>query len=293
MVSNRFVSIFLAILASTEFASTAPNFGMYYNGTGNSSGFCPIATCPNCTNPWQYNSGCNFNVSMVCTNCTNPLPPWSYYSATGGLNNTCAYSSCQKCSAGYQNLGCSNTSQGSCTQCTGLLPGNYWVVSNGYTCSQAACPPSTLAPGQYYINSTNPLAYCPTATCGVTCPVGQYAQGCGGTSNGTCAPCLNTLPNGLTYNSTGGSTGQCPINGCLQLCGAGQYLSGCGGATSCLPCTNSQPNVNYYIQGTAYSSTTCPTAGCTSSNCYNGFYLQGCGGTSSGTCTQCGNAAWP
>ena len=43
--------------------------------------------------------------------------------------------------------------------------------------------------------------------CSTTCPDGQYALGCGGTSAGTCAACATSCP-------------------------AGQYLSGCGGSLS-------------------------------------------------------------
>ena len=116
--------------------ASSPNMGTYYSGWGNPSGMCPIAVCPNCTQPWQYNSGCGFNVSIVCTNCTNPLPPWSYYNATGGLYNACSYSSCQPCPAGQYNMGCSNASPGYCIPCQGLLPGNVWYVDSGYTCNQ-------------------------------------------------------------------------------------------------------------------------------------------------------------
>ena len=354
--SLKFLGFLLLILFLI--VSAAPNVGMYYSGPGNSSGICPIKTCPNCTNPWQYNSGCSFNISMICTNCTNALPSWSYYSATGGLINACAYSSCTRCSAGQQNLGCNSTSPGACAPCTNLILGNYWVSGNGYTCNQTAwtscnagfyltgntnfsqgvcsscgslqygnywitpgsctqmaqticspgyygisytnttagqcvqCPANTISPGQYYVRNSNINSYCATAQCGVDCKVGQYAQGCNATFNGTCAPCLNALPQGMSYNSTGGSSGQCPISGCLLACSTGYYVSGCGTNTlSCAPCNNSIANVNYYSSSNAmvYNYSACPVTSCMFGSCYNGWYLSNCGGMSNGTCVMCGN----
>ena len=114
-----------------------------------------------------------------------------------------------------------------------------------------------------------------------------------GTSNGTCQACTNYITSSQEYTGTGSWTGTCPVSGCPLSCPTGQYTAGCGtipSATFCAVCTNSVPNVNYYVAGTSgYNATSCPTSACPIYGCDNGNYLLGCGNLSSGVCTSCTN----
>jgi len=220
------------------------------------------------------------------------------------------------CNAGFQNVGYTSTFAGTCTACTGLPYGQYWTTpsSYSYVCNylpQSICLAgqynpsfsstsagscsgcSTVTGGFYYIANTNVTMGCITAACSdASCNLGQYISLCTGTFAGTCAACLNPITSSQEYTGKGSWTGTCPVLGCPLNCPTGQWTSGCGSissATSCSVCTNSVPNVNYYVAGTSgYNSTSCPTTTCPV--CANGNYLMGCGNISSGVCTQCTNS---
>lgn len=293
--------------------SNAITAGNYYSSTGGLYNNCNISSCLTC-GPGQWNPGCNSASQGYCTSCGTPATGFYWTTPLTPLY-TCTQAAQYNCSAGFQNVGYNTISSGTCTACTGLPYGRYWTTptSFAYVCTHAAqqfcgaglynlgwstiaagaCQSCTgLVNGTYYINNTNATVGCLTTACSAAaCANGQYVKDCTGTSNGTCTGCTNANATQV-YTGTGSWNNLCPVMGCPLTCSTGYYTGGCGSVpqvTFCGTCTNSAPNVNYYIAGSGYTPGSCNTAACPISSCANGNYLYGCGNLSAGGCISCTN----
>lgn len=122
--------------------------------------------------------------------------------------------------------------------------------------------------------------------CEEDCPSGQYRQGCGGTSEGTCVACRNIL-DGYYFNSNGRLRDECQTVECSVDCPIGQYNDECEFTTSddtnCVDCT---PTPGYYFIENGGLTDSCTAALC-NLDCPRGQYLSGCEGTNPGECTNC------
>lgn len=136
---------------------------------------CPTANCvdTDCS-IGQWKSGCTGTSSGTCTACTTANAS-QIYSTKGGWANTCLVANCEKiCASGQYITGCgvngATSATLSCAACTNAVNNvNFYVGQGGYL-------------------STS----CPTTQC-QTCSNGNYRAGCGGTSEGTCVGCTNTI----------------------------------------------------------------------------------------------------
>lgn len=148
--------------------------------------------------------------------------------------------------------GCSQSSAGSCAPCgerTACPAGEQWECrANKVGCF--AC-----AAGQYKSVAAAPAC----ADCEAQCPLGMFAQGCGGADAGSCTRCEpTTCPAEEYYDCHEGGCQPCGTRGGVARCPAGQYVSGCGGSD-------------------AGACAECPL-------CYG--QRVGCGGVSAGTCRR-------
>jgi len=132
----------------------------------------------------------------TCANYTKPATTQTGCVATADCV-TCVSSACNVTGTYLNN--CGGFDPGSCATCT--VPNSSYATGIGDTVNQNSCP----------------TANCSTRA---VCPAGQYLDGCGGTSPGSCANC----------------TGTCLI---------GYYSDGCTGisAGSCLPCVVASANL--------------------------------------------------
>lgn len=291
----------------------------YYSGPGNYTGYCPISPCTasDCQ-PYQYKSGCTFNVSGTCTNCTG-IPQGKYFSGSGGgLSDSCVQAPCTACPAGKYNSGCSASSAGTCVVCSpGLLPANnYWTVpasatvvcpfapqtvcptgqrNVGYTSMYAGdCVSCTPVDGYYFTQPVSPTENCIKVQFTVP-PAGQKLVGANSTYPGVVVTCPG-LANGTYYINASGSD-PCSVDSTAACsdsdCQVGQYKKGCAGGSSgtCAACTGANASQIYITKGGW--SNTCQVAGC-EKICPTGQYIVGCGvdGISSSalTCGSCTNA---
>jgi hypothetical protein len=304
-------------------ANTIPAGSYYSTFAPDSNGNCGLGTCSSCSQGFKR-SGCGSGDGTSegsCITCGTP-PAGKYWAPNVNALSDCPTENKLKCSAGFYNVGASDTSPGACQACTGTLPvGKYWVtpaawdsacshdfktVCDAGSFSSQVANPSAILPGTcspcpaltnneyYYDSNANFASNCPKLTCSdSTCAIGQYISNCGAvapyTSPGTCAPCTNAPTSSQVYSSKGGWTGTCAVEGCSTTgCALGQYMSGCGGAPSalqCKSCTNAVPGVSFYV-GIGISAS-CALQNCRV--CGNGYYTAGCTTLADGTCTGCTN----
>ena len=287
------------VSGSTYYNASGANAG--------TSATCQVATCATPTPNTQYvtricnttlNTGLATAITTTCAPGNYMSTPYSAGNATTlGADGVCSL--CSSCPVGFYMTGCSGTSNGTCNACppgstTAVLGStsiSQCVVRAGYygdsasatTLTQCntgfACPGggnigvnvstvNTACPANVSFSLAAGLASCTTCSA-AACTAGTSLSGCGGASNGTCAPCSPG------YYSAGSAT-SCTL--CTSSCNAGSYLDGCGGASagSCAACAN-----NTYSAANAMNCTICV------SSCNPGTYLDNCGGTSAGTCKNC------
>lgn len=292
----------------------AQGVNKYYNGPGNSSGYCPIKTCTaaDCQ-PYQYKSGCLFDSPGTCTDCTG-IAAGKYFSGSGtGLTDACVQALCTACPAGTYNSGCSASSAGSCVACNSnnLPANNYWKVpasatdaclyapqtvclagqkNVGYNSTyEGRCVSCTVVDGYYFNPPINPTENCIKTAFPVP-PTGQMLVGANSTFAGVIMSCPQ-LANGQYYTS---GVNPCTAASCSDSnCKIGQYNQGCSGTNNgtCAPCTGANSSQIYVTKGSW--SNTCQVGGCVKV-CASGQYVVGCGvdGISSSdlTCGSCTNA---
>ncbi len=156
-------------------ACTSPSG--YYNVDSNETfgGICVACNVSRCP-IGQYLTGCSGKNPGFCIDCTGANSTQEF--STNGLTanmNSCTITGCAyKCPAGQYITGCGGPSTRlGCGNCTNAIADiNYYDR------------PTDVAPA-YYSNT------CSVATC-PTCSTGSYTLGCGGTSPGVCAFCINT-----------------------------------------------------------------------------------------------------
>ena len=284
--------------------TNVPAAGRYLSSFGAASGICPTLACNNSIPAGQFYSGPSATAGVATCPlgaCSNPIPAGQYYSGPGATAGTatCPLGACLNVIPAGQYYSGPGATAGVATcplgACTNPIPSGQFYSGPGTTPGTATCPLgacTNAVPGQFY---SGPGSIPGTATCPVTnctdsgCAIGQFAQGCAGTSNGTCSPCTNAPPN-TVYSGKGSWTGNCAVVGCPNTCGIGQWVSGCGSvvtALSCQSCTNAVDHSTYYVSVGGYNSTSCQVRACPV--CSNGFFTLNCRGTSSGTCESCTN----
>jgi hypothetical protein len=279
----------LQTCAQAQIQCPAPAVGFYYSTFGTTPTCVNALTAlPNCAGGF-YRLGNTATAVGSCAACTNLAPTAGFfwdpaqqytpscsilqcsaptqftYFTTPGSCDTAAMTVCP---AGRTNTGSSLTSAGSCVNCTFSL-------------------------SVYYTANDNAGSNCPSLPCLSDCGIGRYRLGCGGhtpAAPGSCVDCTQANAS-QKYTTTGGLTDSCIVVGCARTCLIGQYITGCGGpitGLSCAWCTNSVPNVDYYIGQGTYLPTSCPTAPCPVFE--NGFYTLGCFNTSQGQRVACTNS---
>ena len=278
--------------------------GSYYAGPGSIlDGRCPIASCAlNCSS-WQYRDGCLFNSSGYCRDCTG-LGADKYFSATGGLSNSCTQTSQQTCTAGFKNLNRNSSYRGDCTACAAPQAGFYFTTPTGpsdITCTSVAktgcaagskdttyssitsnsvcvaCSSvSTLVAGNYW-KSTTP-DQCVQESKSI-CPAGfrlSASDLASPTVKGTCIAC-DPSPEGFYYTNNSAPSSTCNSTQCIDTdCKIGEYKKFCNGTSAgqCSACTNGNSSSVYATTG-GYNNN-CQVQGCTK-QCGIGKYIYGCG----------------
>ena len=222
----------------------------YVNNGGIDKSRCFFGTCQQCMDgggcsDTGYAPQCGHNLNYGCymTEEKGPYQLWSngfgdYYYQYWHCNELCnEYRLCSECEPGSIRVGCGDTSEGICEQCTRCGPGtfvmydcfiSYGVIYNTFCNS---CEPGTFSTDEHN-------AFC------TSCPAGTYsdsgASSCTKCEVGTyqspdvqsyCPSCDEG-----TYQANTGATGCLPCESCL----AGYYRTGCGGASAgtCTICTN-------------------------------------------------------
>jgi len=168
--------------------------------------------------------------------CSSTCTVEEHWSCTGDFNTE---SVCTKdcntlpaCPTGQYRSGCVNNdaAHGTCTNCNNAGANQYYTSNGGLssTCTAVACPASS-------------------------CSLGQYLDGCGGTSSGTCTDCVNAGALEF-YSGSVGFSSACTVTVCdaATCSNAGKYLGGCGNGApgACADCTpNNAPGARYLSAG--------------------------------------------
>ena len=310
-------ALMLSLISLISFISTAAqSAGKFYTGPGSAvDQRCPIGTCATNCPVWQYRKGCAFNYSGDCADYTG-LAVNKYFSATGGLSDTCVQSAHKVCDAGYVNLNMNSTYEGDCTPCT-VVVGYYFAAptSPSDTCAaqlreKAACGPGNkdvaydnkllpancqactgLSAGSYW--TTQSRSACISAvktTCNIYYALSDYSNPI---TPGTCVRC-DDPPAGVYYVANTAPSATCSQQSCTaDDCIIGQYKWGCCNSNPgmCKPCTNGGATQIYTSTG-SYPNI-CQVQGC-SLPCAKGEYISGCGEAgavqSSLKCKACNNS---
>lgn len=222
-------TIFIVLIAAHIPSAAAQLANKYYSSTGTFTSNCAISDCYVCPTG-QWNSVCGApgaagitaGSSSTCTSCTNAAeagsPVMSYtYTSTGGWQNNCTFS----CNSGFVwdtvNKKCISTTcsppQGaelltnsnSASGCTWICVAGYWASdtsSTAATCTSCAAgyfssvrgatTCSACSSGTYTTSTGFSVCSSCQSFADVTCGLGRYTYGCGGTSPGTCATCNNS-----------------------------------------------------------------------------------------------------
>jgi hypothetical protein len=107
----------------------------------------------------------------------------------GGTNGVCMDCSRLACAANNYTVGCGGTSAGTCQSCGACEAGSF---SEGCARNEeGACKP---CPVNTYALGSGVRVSC--ESCETACAAGQYAVGCGGSTNGTCVSCNASCPVG-------------------------------------------------------------------------------------------------
>jgi len=174
------------------------------------------------------------------------------------------------------------TSESDCIAC------GHGVFCPVGSAASTECPAGTIAPNalsaactpcasEEYQNATGQAA-CYRCDAKTACPNGQYREGCGASSAGSCVPCTPAADR--YFVGPGGLSDSCPTRACAELssCPIGSYRVGCGvnSAGFCTPCSN-KGNDEFYT-GHGLVSDACPKAPCSNLQCLPGSIRTGsCG----------------
>ena len=288
--------------------------GSYYSGSGSViDGSCPLTSCPLNCNRWQWRKGCAFNSSGYCADCTN-LTSNKYFSATGGITDSCQQTSQTTCSADYVNLNKNSSYAGDCTMCGMPEAGYYFLPPSSPSSNRDKALRNACAVGYKDENYNNPFLAPNCVACGAiavgrywvsrtpgecisdpkpTCPTGYYLTLYNDPSvNGTCSACTPVLNKYFTPNAAASPT--CSVADCTDSdCVSGEYKASCGGSFSgiCTKCSNGNASQIYTSRGGL--NNICQVQGC-QKTCNAGEYIFGCGAAgavqSSLTCAKCNNS---
>lgn len=251
-------------------------------GSGNSSGFCPQASCdalPNCEIA-HFRVGCGSPTDPLSQgNCSAscPAPHTGYYHYEG-----CLQKACPPCGAGQYRANCgqdstNHSSSGECKDCANPAAGKYFNLANNSGCTPQECTDQK-------------------------CGNGEYRTGCGNRTVGSCVRC-NDPPQGFYITGTGFlNATSCPLSSCdgLTPCASGLWRKNCGsaslplGAGHCSTCAQPATGMYYYGPGTSSGNQSCLLKSCSDeASCPTGQYRSGCGTdlhssyTNTGICKQC------
>lgn len=267
--------------------------GYGFTGAVGQSSDCPNVKCPG----WMASPG--GTSTAVCYPCPVNANP----SSDGGV--------CQ-CVAGYYMSGgacvvCPAGTWGAVAGITGacpnLCPASTWGTATGQTTQANAC--SGQCSAGYYgttTGATSVAAACSLLRCTINnywdgsqcascqkyatanCVAGQYLNGCGIASTGTCTKC-NANVDGVKFREEVGLTAECAG----WFCMAGTYVPAGGYATNCYNCPANawsvQAGSGCYC-GAGYYSV---TGSCTTTACLGTCAVAPCplGSASSGVCQGC------
>ena len=241
----------------------------YWTVPADATVVCPYtnqSVCP----PGQKNTGYSSTSSGTCSACP-ALAAGFYFTLPTSPTENCNTAAQEVCPAGKVNVGYSSSSAGTCQNCPALQNGKYYVANTASNtdcaaatrdCSDEGCsigqykkdcagtnsgvcaPCTTANASQIYVSTGGWSNTCLVSGCVKTCPIGEYAFGCGAagmvSSSLTCAKCTNSVANVNYYVEHGGYTPtSCAVSAC-RVCANGNYLVGCGGTASgeCTVCTN-------------------------------------------------------
>ena len=147
-------------------------------------------------------------------------PSGTFYTADGGLTDTCPYVSCDVDACG---------------------PGTY-LNRDGANADLVSCK---TAADHYFVSNGGLTDSCQQQACSNDCGVGRYRSLYG--YQLWCVSDLHGPPVDAYYTSGGDFTDSCSHAMC-EDCAVGEYRNGCIGpsAGSCTSCTN-KPNETYYV----------------------------------------------
>ena len=217
--------------------------------------------CPGCP-AGQHNSAC-----QTCSPTESGF--FSTSTAYGGQIDCLMSATATSCTTGQELSGCGGSSAGSCLNCGSE---EFNSVAGGEQCTP--CSPACTS-DQYESISCTTTTNRECTNC-LSCGLGRYRSGCGGTSTGSCQDCPADQ-----FND--GSS----ISGCTacSTCGSGSYEStacNAGGSNrGCSTCTSACGSG--FWESTACTATT--NRVCTACLlCPPGSTMTGCSGTSAGVC---------
>ena len=256
-----------------------------------------VATCGD----GSYSVGCSAQSPGSCVDCTSvcPIGSQTYNAGCGGVSpgecKTCKPSPTKCADSTYYISGCPGPgwpqTDGTCTSCmygcdasTHYKEDCVWNSSGTCQACSERCPAGQYAVDCGGLNRSGTCVSCDY------CASGSYAQGCGGTSSGTCVSCADV------YTACeAGAPGGCYALGCAgsapgdpTLCdgGTGYYMQGCGlNSSGSRVLCGSTCSAGQYVQGCFGRHA--GTCGSCSTSTPAGRYLDGCGGTSSGSEKSC------
>ena len=286
----------------------------YFNVSGGLTDSCSQQPQKTCTAGY-INLNKNSTYEGDCTAC-NAIEAGKYFTTPTSPRSGCDVAIRNPCAVGYKDDNYNNPYlPPSCTACTGIAEGYYWVSRTpgqctaeikptcqtgysltGYTdpSTNGTCVECTPVLNKYFVPNPGPSATCSMADCSDSnCLIGEYKSTCGNSFAGICTKCTNANASQV-YSSRGGLNNICQVQGCTKACGIGEYIVGCGvaGAVSssltCGKCNNAVANYTYYTTGMGgYLPNSCPTSSCPI--CPNGYFTLGCANLTAGTCSPCTN----
>lgn len=171
------------VLSGRDFC-TQCSTGYYKTNTG--SELCTSCTC---ASNLEYVSNCDSVEGATCTQCTSSECEGHRYISGCEQDGTPICSSCLSCEAGFENVACSLTNEGTCTACT---TGKYSDEEISFECT--SCPLCGPQKFRYLV--------------------------CGGADSGECADCPAN-----TAKTTFSNDDACQT---CEMCTAGEYNKCCG-----------------------------------------------------------------
>jgi hypothetical protein len=172
---------------------------------------------------------------------------------------------------------------------TGQASSKTWelLLSNFHLAKES--PVSSTCTGFYFTGAGFVEDNCAFEMCNIDCGVGNFLEGCGDTSPGTCKACSGLKQNHY-WIGDGNLADACPQAECDPgVCKNGEYLEGCSGSSpgTCVACVDPPLNFMFNGAGGVGDPTSCPTKKCTS-DCGAGYRLVGqCSAFEDMTCEPC------